>query len=488
MRQKHLSLIAATSMTVAGMGFISTTNIYGADPAADAQPAAQRDPANAQSAEQIVADWPEVAKKSAMETIKKHGEPGGINEDRLVWENKGPYKTIIAYKHQVPHHFPVKHFDTLEHVIDYMVPSDKFDELAMFDGSLIVERTKGTMAARCDSEAHNLIALNLAHDIVTGEKSVEQAKQDYAQLAMALKKGEKPADTQKLTFEVPKDAGDPGEPWKSQSAGKDANPDEAAARGDQNANPALVGVVTVVPIVATDPALPKGATFGRTISHAGAMRDTLASITEAAFTRGGFNDVVERLVDMDRNRIGNDDLNENDLETLDGRVAQLRKAWETKYGQDFDISENRVYAPLAFAQGRITDPAAFASEWPVNATAMKPGDDVQTAAGAVVTDRVEDQANIDEGREIAVVRVPAELGMPALNVSMIDEAFGWKVDAPNTLSGRALHDNLLKHLTYMGENVDKWPADVNDAYRAATQHVLMAVYGVDVPRGNGAAN
>lgn len=73
-------------------------------------------------------------------------------------------------------------------------------------------------------------------------------------------------------------------------------------------------------------------------------------------------------------------------------------------------------------------------------------------------------------------------------MSFIDEAFGWKVDAPNTLTARELRENLLNHLTYLGENVDKWPTDVNEAYRAATHHVLMAVYGVHVPREKGATN
>jgi hypothetical protein len=53
------------------------------------------------------------------------------------------------------------------------VPPDKFDELAEYDGSVIVERTKGEIAARCDLEGANFLALNLAHEIVTGKRSVD---------------------------------------------------------------------------------------------------------------------------------------------------------------------------------------------------------------------------------------------------------------------------------------------------------------------------
>lgn len=490
MQKRHWSIVVAASLTIAGMGYVAPSFSHGADETAAAQPAAQRETAG-KTAEQIVADWPEVAKKAAMETIKKQGQPTGITANRLIWQDKAPYKMIIAQKHQIPHHFPVEHFDVLEHVIDYMVPSDKFDELATFDGSVIVERTRGTMSARCDSEAHNLIALNLANDIVTGKTSVEDAKKRYMELAKALKQGEKPEYTQKLTFDVPKDTGDPGTPVKAQAAGQDQSPDKVAAKSDKNGQsdqnkPVLVGVVTVVPIAVTDPLLPQGATFVNEISDAADIRDSLAEITEAAFTKGGVNDIVERFVDLDRNRLGN--IEELNHDTLDGRIAQLQKAWQEKYGQEFDIRENQVYAPLAFAQGQINDANAFMSQWPVDPTPMKSTDGAQTAGAAVQTDRVADEGNIEQGRDIAVVRLPEEFGLPVLNISMIDEAFGWKLDVPNTLQGQALQDRLLTCLTYIGENVDKWPADVNDAYRAATHHVLMAIYGIDMPSDKGAAN
>lgn len=65
------------------------------------------------------------------------------------------------------------------------VPPDKFDDLALYDGSVIVERTKGEISARCDQEPMNFLALNLAHDIITGKRSVGDARKTYAEKAMA---------------------------------------------------------------------------------------------------------------------------------------------------------------------------------------------------------------------------------------------------------------------------------------------------------------
>src|SRR5690349_7916499 len=52
-------------------------------------------------------------------------------------------------------------------------------ELARFDGSVITERTSGEVSARCHDEEANFLALNLMHDIVTGAKTVEEARAYY---------------------------------------------------------------------------------------------------------------------------------------------------------------------------------------------------------------------------------------------------------------------------------------------------------------------
>lgn len=106
------------------------------------------------------------------------------------------------YREEVPHNFPKKHTDTLEQVIDYRVPPDKFDELVAYDGSMTVRRTKGEMSAMCDKEEMNFLALNLAHEVAAGKLGVGDARKTYAKVAMAFMKGEKHPYTQALQFKV----------------------------------------------------------------------------------------------------------------------------------------------------------------------------------------------------------------------------------------------------------------------------------------------
>ena len=68
----------------------------------------------------------------------------------------------------------------MEQVIDHKVPVAKFSDLAAYDGSVTVRRTDGELSAKCDKEGANFLAINLAHDVLTGKKTVAQARDFYA--------------------------------------------------------------------------------------------------------------------------------------------------------------------------------------------------------------------------------------------------------------------------------------------------------------------
>ncbi len=129
---------------------------------------------------QYTESWPEESREAAQLVIDKYGEPDEITDSQLIWDKPGPWKRIVASKAFYQHNFPAPHQDAVESVIDYQVPVEKFSDLAEFDGSVMVERPTGEVSARCHDEQANFLALNLMHDIVTGAKSVEQARAYYA--------------------------------------------------------------------------------------------------------------------------------------------------------------------------------------------------------------------------------------------------------------------------------------------------------------------
>ncbi|MGI8564964.1 MAG: hypothetical protein ACR2LZ_00630, partial [Pyrinomonadaceae bacterium] len=146
---------------------------------------------------------PPMSRKAAEQTLDKYGPPNEAIASRLIWYNNGPWKRTICYRDEVLHNFPAPHTDVIEQFIDYQVPVDKLGELASYDGSVIVERTKGEVSARCDMEAANILALNLMHDIVTGKCDAEKAREIYSEVTGAYVLNQAAPYAEKLQFEVP---------------------------------------------------------------------------------------------------------------------------------------------------------------------------------------------------------------------------------------------------------------------------------------------
>jgi hypothetical protein len=163
--------------------------------------------ADKSTVEQIISTWKKTPQEVARKIIAKYGQPQEASAMRLIWHNNGPWKQTEVVNEEIPHSFPKPHPDLLKQTISYQVPEDKFDELAEYDGSVIVERTKGEIAARCDKEEANFLALNLAHDIITGKKSVDEARKFYAEAVRDMKH---PEYMQGLMFQASRsDRGDP---------------------------------------------------------------------------------------------------------------------------------------------------------------------------------------------------------------------------------------------------------------------------------------
>ncbi|HXG70704.1 MAG TPA: hypothetical protein VNJ04_08850 [Gemmatimonadaceae bacterium] len=139
-----------------------------------------------------VKTWPKASREAAEFMMKKYGPAAERTPTMLVWGRTGPWKRTVVYNYEVQHLFPGPHTDVMQQWVDYRVPPDKFDDLAIYDGSVVVNRTNGEISARCDLEAANFLALNLANEIVTGARTSEDARKKYGEQIM-LFKGGKPA-------------------------------------------------------------------------------------------------------------------------------------------------------------------------------------------------------------------------------------------------------------------------------------------------------
>ena len=153
--------------------------------------------------EKIIENWPAAQKNIAGQMIEKYGLPNEATPTKLFWYNNGPWKRTELSSDAVVHNWPTVHTDFLTQVIDYRVPPEMFHLIAMFDGSILCDRTRGEVAARCDTESANVLGMNMVHEIVTGKRTVEDARKTAVESTVAYNLGRSAPYAERLLFEVP---------------------------------------------------------------------------------------------------------------------------------------------------------------------------------------------------------------------------------------------------------------------------------------------
>jgi len=217
--------------------------------------------------------------------------------------------------------------------------------------------------------------------------------------------------------------------------------------------------------------------------HAAAIQRVLSEVTDAALTKKGLDDMVERFSSSDRDRLNqNKDAFKNNTD-LDGRIDQFQKDWKAKYNESFDVKKNydKIF-DMSFAS--ITENELPAAARPAgekvpadtSAATPPPADTAAPAAPATPADRNAAGEEKKSGN-IATVHLAASHNMPALDIPLMHESAirGWKIDVPDSLDANKLRDNVQAALTHCDDKKDQWPSDVNDAYRAVSHSVLLAI-------------
>jgi hypothetical protein len=149
-------------------------------------------------------DWPVDRQVLAAHLVTRYGDPEEVTARSLTWYDNGPWKRTILYKDGDLHRFPLPHHDVLWQTVNYKVPLNKVIPLMTYDGSILVDRTRGEITAHCDSEEANTLILNIANTIVSGENTVEQAMAYHAQVVEGMRIHEPEEYPQKLLFKAPK--------------------------------------------------------------------------------------------------------------------------------------------------------------------------------------------------------------------------------------------------------------------------------------------
>jgi hypothetical protein len=152
-------------------------------------------------ASELTQGWPEASRTAASEMIGKYGPPNESTSEMLIWKsNIAPFKAIKVHKTVYSHKFPLLHQNALEHVVDYKVPTDKVDNVLMYNEAIVVDKVKGQMSSYAESEAMNTLALNLADEVIQGKMSPDSARVKFGKETLDFMNGNRTAYTSVLSF------------------------------------------------------------------------------------------------------------------------------------------------------------------------------------------------------------------------------------------------------------------------------------------------
>jgi hypothetical protein len=154
-------------------------------------------------AQRLIDSWPAPQRAVAEQMLSRYGDPNEATPTRLTWYRNGPWKRTEITSDVVEHHWPAPHSDFLTQTIDYRVPPERVSDVVAFDGSILVDRTKGEVSARCDSEAANVLGLNMVHEIATGRRTTDGARRISQENTVAYNLGRDAPYAERLLFEVP---------------------------------------------------------------------------------------------------------------------------------------------------------------------------------------------------------------------------------------------------------------------------------------------
>lgn len=153
------------------------------------------------AADRVAQGWPEASRAAAAFMLKKYGAPQEMTSTMLIWRDNAPWTRTVVHKVGAEHDFPVRHQDVLEQTIVYKVPLNFYSAIATYNGSVIPDRTRGTVTSFGDSETTNILSLNLTRAIVRGELSAEKARDAHVAAERELLAGRTPETARDIVMQ-----------------------------------------------------------------------------------------------------------------------------------------------------------------------------------------------------------------------------------------------------------------------------------------------
>lgn len=129
----------------------------------------------------VIGFWANPSALEARRLIDEYGPPDEVYSSKLVWRGRGAWARTAVWD-LPPQYVDESEKTVVEQTVLYPLGKDEIASLQSFSSNIVASRSEGTLGVRTNDEQVAYLTLNLADEIVKGEKSVDQAKVDYRRI------------------------------------------------------------------------------------------------------------------------------------------------------------------------------------------------------------------------------------------------------------------------------------------------------------------
>ena len=123
----------------------------------------------------VVNRWETPSAAAGRRLIDEYGTPDDVTPNKLTWNNHGSWKRTVVWNRKPIYQSPVD-LAVIKQTVDYRLTGAQAGELLAFSDSLEVDLAHGELSSRSAREDVNYLTLNLADEIVRGQKTVVEAQ------------------------------------------------------------------------------------------------------------------------------------------------------------------------------------------------------------------------------------------------------------------------------------------------------------------------
>lgn len=140
--------------------------------------------------DRFVTTWPVETRRFVTTNFETFGAPVAATNEFVVWHNAGPWEKVMvtnqAYDNTVLVGGP-KEFMTTWLTMD--VPAAKACDLMRFNPSIMVNQTAHQVGVMSSSQEMAFATFNLAHEIIQGSRTVEDAQRQLVTVSRTIQQG-----------------------------------------------------------------------------------------------------------------------------------------------------------------------------------------------------------------------------------------------------------------------------------------------------------